>query len=74
MTDNDYNIRIEKFQNKKRQLKNYINSTELIYPPIDVEWEVKKLILYLTDLQIELEVDNFLLSVQEELEIHGHTY
>lgn len=60
MTEEEYEMRISKIRNKKRQLEKQINSYENVFPPIDFKSEVDKLIEEIDDMLDELAVDDFL--------------
>jgi hypothetical protein len=60
MTEDEYEMRISRIRNKKRQLEKQTNSMELVFPPIDFAKEGRKLIEEIDDMLDELAVDDFL--------------
>lgn len=72
MTEDEYTVRISKIRQRKIKLEAQKNSLEFVYPPIDYEKEIAKLIEEVDDMLYELRVDEFLESVDQLLIDEGY--
>ena len=72
MTEEEYNIRISKIKQKKIQLEERMNSLEFIFPPIDFESELGKLVREVEELLLEIGIEQFLEAVDQLLIDEGY--
>jgi hypothetical protein len=72
MTEEEYNIRISKIRNKMDQLSKNNESYGLSFSGIDIEKELAILGEEIEDIKNELDVEDFLLSVDQLLIDEGY--
>ena len=72
MTEDEYKIRISKIRNKMAQLSKNNESYDLSFSGIDIEKELAILGEEIEDIKNELEVEDFLISVEQKLIDEGY--